>query len=163
MVSYPDFPLKLTHAGLVVEVHVKDGGGTIKTNFERPDRPLSSDFLYTTAFPEGQRRCYCNNCDWLGTEEGLGNDLANTPDLTDRLEPGEEVPVGECPSCGCLCYLEAKNDFEEAMKNHDGYCGALDALESLILAHACAGISIGTDEYLVGVKTALDAIIHAFE
>ena len=33
-----------------------------------------------------------------------------------------------------------------------------DAIESLILAHACAGIDVTSPAYLEGVNTALDAI-----
>jgi hypothetical protein len=33
-----------------------------------------------------------------------------------------------------------------------------DAIESLILAHACAGVDISSPAYLEGVNTALDAI-----
>jgi len=36
--------------------------------------------------------------------------------------------------------------------------GAVDALESLILAHACAGIDVSSKKYQEGVVTALDAI-----
>jgi hypothetical protein len=35
---------------------------------------------------------------------------------------------------------------------------AVDAIESLILAHACAGIAVGSKEYCDGVQIALDAI-----
>lgn len=35
---------------------------------------------------------------------------------------------------------------------------ALDAVESMILAHACAGIDIKTPAYLMGIETAVDAI-----
>ena len=39
--------------------------------------------------------------------------------------------------------------------NHDS---ALDAIESLILAHACAGIDVCSPAYLEGIETAIDAI-----
>ena len=35
---------------------------------------------------------------------------------------------------------------------------ALDALESVMLAHACAGINIEDKAYVKGIETALDAI-----
>lgn len=38
------------------------------------------------------------------------------------------------------------------------YNAALDALESLILAHACEGINVCESKYVAGVGTALDAI-----
>lgn len=35
---------------------------------------------------------------------------------------------------------------------------AADVIESLILAHACAGLDVGSDAYCNGLKTAVDAI-----
>src|SRR5712671_5260125 len=43
----------------------------------------------------------CDNCDWYG----LAGDVNPIKDLQERIEPGGEVPVGECPSCGALAYL----------------------------------------------------------
>lgn len=37
---------------------------------------------------------------------------------------------------------------------------ALDAIESLVLAHACAGIDIETTAYVEGIETAVDAIFN---
>jgi hypothetical protein len=45
----------------------------------------------------------CDNCDWHG--DLSVNALAEVKDLGGRLEPGREVPSGECPECKCLCYL----------------------------------------------------------
>jgi CheY-specific phosphatase CheX len=38
------------------------------------------------------------------------------------------------------------------------YDAALDGLEALILAHACAGIDITTPAYLEGIETAVEAM-----
>lgn len=38
--------------------------------------------------------------------------------------------------------------------------GAIDAILSLILAHACAGIDIESPAYLEGIKTTFDAITN---
>jgi hypothetical protein len=35
---------------------------------------------------------------------------------------------------------------------------AVDALESLVLAHACAGINVASPLYVDGLRTAIDAI-----
>jgi len=44
------------------------------------------------------------------------------------------------------------------------YDGAIDAIESLVLAHACAGIDVEDPRYLEGVNTALEAIDnHLYE
>lgn len=34
---------------------------------------------------------------------------------------------------------------------------AMDAIESLILAHACAGVDVATSAYVEGVETAVEA------
>lgn len=46
--------------------------------------------------------------------------------------------------------------------NHDRYEAAIDGIESLILAHACAGIDIESPAYLEGIETAIYAIDHAY-
>lgn len=45
--------------------------------------------------------CECDNCDWRGTSEQV-EDIAS---IGERLDPGGEVPVGQCPECGSLCYV----------------------------------------------------------
>ena len=48
--------------------------------------------------------CKCNNCGWRGAEAEIGVPLKDCKGLGERLNPGSEVPVGECPDCGCLAY-----------------------------------------------------------
>jgi hypothetical protein len=50
--------------------------------------------------------------------------------------------------------LVVTND-EEYLREVDA---ALDALESLIVAHACAGIDVSSPAYVEGIETAYDAI-----
>lgn len=52
----------------------------------------------------------CYNCRTITDEESL-----NEPsDLWERVEPGEEMPAGECPKCGALAYLvESEKDEDE--------------------------------------------------
>src|SRR5262245_3663383 len=63
----------------------------------------------------------CDNCGWVGTEadfpddwfelestEGLGRPMWALNDLGERLDPGSEVPVGDCPECQCFCYFVAE-------------------------------------------------------
>ena len=45
----------------------------------------------------------------------------------------------------------------------DGYTGAVDGLESLILAMACAGVIITTTPMLDAIATAIDAIANEYE
>ena len=50
------------------------------------------------------KKVKCPNCDWTGTDDDI--DLCDVPDLIERIEPGEEVPAGECPKCGSLAHLD---------------------------------------------------------
>jgi len=52
------------------------------------------------------RRVKCANCPWSGPEDRVGRTLFQIHHLAERLEPGGEVPAGECPLCGALAYLE---------------------------------------------------------
>ena len=47
----------------------------------------------------------CDNCEeeFLLPDDRI--DLEKVDKLATRLYPGSEVPVGECPACGALCYL----------------------------------------------------------
>lgn len=48
----------------------------------------------------------CDNCDWQGDDEDEGfTPLHDCVNLVERLEPGSEVPAGDCPECRCFCYL----------------------------------------------------------
>ena len=42
------------------------------------------------------------------------------------------------------------------------YHAAIDGLESLILAHACAGVDVQSPAYLEGIETAVDAVVNHF-
>ena len=49
--------------------------------------------------PDTNRPVKCDNCDWEGHEEGLGDrDIWGIADLCERLDPGGVTPVGECPA-----------------------------------------------------------------
>ena len=55
------------------------------------------------------------------------------------------------------------SDLRNGLDGSDAeYAAALEGLESLILAHACAGIDITTPAYLEGVETAVEAIANHF-
>jgi hypothetical protein len=47
-----------------------------------------------------------------------------------------------------------ENDFE--LK------GAVNAIESLIVAHACSGIDVGSEAYVTGLDSALEAIANHY-
>lgn len=50
------------------------------------------------------------------------------------------------------------NDASFTAKNKTEYNVSIDALESLILGHACAGIKVDSDKYIEGLETAIDSI-----
>ena len=72
--------------------------------------------------------------------------------ITIRLE-GENTE-GQ-PGCGTIT-----SELKEAGKDAEGmkFNAAIDGLESLILAHACAGIDVTSPAYIEGVETAVEAI-----
>jgi hypothetical protein len=43
----------------------------------------------------------CQNCGRVWTDDQLEPEI---PDLHQRVAPGEPIPTGECPDCGCLCH-----------------------------------------------------------
>ncbi|MFH1265215.1 MAG: hypothetical protein ABIK89_05765, partial [Planctomycetota bacterium] len=47
----------------------------------------------------------------------------------------------------------------EAAANRQ-YNAAIDGLESLILAHACAGVDVESPAYVEGIETAVDAVAN---
>ncbi|MEI8198047.1 MAG: hypothetical protein WCI73_19305 [Phycisphaerae bacterium] len=47
----------------------------------------------------------CDNCPWIGRMREV-NPIHN---LGERIEPGGEVPAGECPQCGALAYVKKKS------------------------------------------------------
>ena len=50
-------------------------------------------------------RCACGDCDWVGGVSDIGKTLTECHGLGVRLDPGSEVPVGDCPECGSFAYL----------------------------------------------------------
>ena len=122
------------------------GDGAISSNLKK-DLPLSSDFLYR----QKSRGVYCDNCNWTGREASIGRDLMRMSRLWERLEPGGEVPAGECPKCAGCVYLDSMRDFREAENEVRRWNSFIDALEALVLAHAIAGIDIEMPKYIEGL------------
>ena len=52
---------------------------------------------------------------------------------------------------------DATEDTDRAYYEHEG---AVDTVESLVLAHACAGIDVGSPAYVQGLETTLEAIVN---
>lgn len=85
---------------------------------------------------------------------------------------GREIRL---PCYGMIIQLSRKNcrktpgsgtitsDLKQATTPQDvEYIAAIDGLESLILAHACAGIDVASPAYREGIKTAVEAIANQF-
>ena len=53
-----------------------------------------------------------------------------------------------------------RDDDAFSARDERRYNSAIDGLEALILAHACAGIDIEDPKYIKGIETALDAIAN---
>lgn len=52
----------------------------------------------------------CDNCQWQGDEDQIEISLMEVHRLAERLDPGSEVPVGECPECGAFAYVVANHN-----------------------------------------------------
>jgi endogenous inhibitor of DNA gyrase (YacG/DUF329 family) len=51
----------------------------------------------------------CPNCQKVMRRESqLRCVFPDIPDLLQRISPGEEVPIGECPDCGALVHVVEK-------------------------------------------------------
>ncbi len=151
----------LKYEGLEITIQVVEGSGTITTNFEHAETPTLVSYLLDGP-PLEKKQCHCDNCAWAGTYSDLGLELNDVPHLWERLDEGSEVPAGECPACEALAYLTEVEDHRSELEAAVAFNGAIDGIESTMLAHACAGLAVGTTEYLLGVKTAVDAVSQQF-
>ena len=59
---------------------------------------------------DAPEQCSCPNCDWEGTTAEMKRVYPDIPDLSQRMDPGEECPAGECPKCGALCHEDTPDD-----------------------------------------------------
>lgn len=126
------------------------GEGAISSNL-RKEYPKKEDFLRRNS---GPRLVHCDNCNWTGKESTVGKDMMRMSRLWDRLEPGGEVPAGECPKCAGCVYLNASKDFEDAYEEVRRWNEFVAALEALVLSHAIAGINIEHEKYIEGLHNA---------
>ena len=80
-----------------------------------------------------------------------------------------------CPHCqDTLCDFDcpeamewaSSQDFEDQIANNEGFAScrnynyACDAIESIVKAHAIAGINIESPAYLEGLETAIDGVAN---
>ena len=70
-------------------------------------------------------------------------------------------------NCGIEVRVEGKSgtlvgSLKESQHSNRLYNAAIDGLEALVLAHACAGKDVGSAKYQEGVESALDAIANHY-
>lgn len=101
---------------------------------------------------------------------------ASSATTTSVVEPAEHPRHIRLPCYGITIRLDRQNTGESPghgtitsdLKSHGRnardrlYHAAIDGLESLILAHACAGIDVAAPGYVEGIETAVDAIANHF-
>ena len=62
------------------------------------------DALTSTVQANHLHRFYCQDCDFETSDIEF---LEPIDDITERVEPGEVMPAGECPECGALCQMRS--------------------------------------------------------
>jgi len=65
-----------------------------------------------------------------------------------------------CDYCGEVdCYGECDKSLDNDIDSESrrNYNTMMDAIESLILAHACAGVNVEDKKYMEGIQTAIEA------
>jgi hypothetical protein len=76
-----------------------------------------------------------------------------------KLSSGEKIVVqskeGKCH--------RIESDLKAGDGSQPGFDDAVDGLESLILAHAGAGVDITDPKYVEGIETALEAIANEYD
>ena len=95
--------------------------------------------------------------------------LALTPPADSDRTVGRKIKL---PCYGITLTLARENGVEEPGSGsivsdsrtqnaaNRQYNAAIDGLESLILAHACAGVDVESPAYVEGIETAVDAIAN---
>lgn len=59
-----------------------------------------------------------------------------------------------------LCGQIVEGISQDEKHSNRRFSAMVDAIESLVLAHACAGINVEDDRYIQGVGTAIDACLN---
>lgn len=61
---------------------------------------------------------------------------------------------------GCITSTDLKTEHND--EEDELYNAAMDGIESMILAHSCAGVDITTKEYLEGITTSVEACANNY-
>lgn len=73
-------------------------------------------------------------------------------DITLEVSEGSGVLHSGLPE-----YIDYEKDGPEDIKWKEDYNHMMDAITSMILAHACAGIDVAAPAYIEGIETAVEA------
>lgn len=86
--------------------------------FNRAEKVWEESKMKHCPPPSPPREVYCADCSWEGHEGQVDVPFAEMDHITDRIEPGGEVPVGTCPMCNALVYLEPEPSRIKAHLDH---------------------------------------------
>jgi hypothetical protein len=102
----------------------------------------------------------CDNCQWEGSNF---LPLGECPDLHERLDPGAEVPAGDCPECDCFCYLTDDGWGVKAARLQEINSDLLAALEGIVSARDNAALADDPAYYMIDreINAARKAIAKA--
>ena len=73
---------------------------------------------------------------------------------------GFEIELSDDGSCGSVKSDLSTNDSAANYLFLDEYHFYVDAVESMVLAHACAGIDIESFAYVEGIETTIEALAN---
>ena len=129
------------------------------------------------------RKTAASACWWEDGEEGWRDDqsdeadcsadpdntippsMAKTTATTEILLPcfGMTISLSGKPAAGESGSGKITSDLKQGTTAEDvEYVAAIDALESLVLAHACAGIDVAAPAYIEGIETAVEAVANQY-
>ena len=78
--------------------------------------------------------------------------------VCDKLSDMKTIKL---PCYGIIVELEAGGGtIQSTLSDQAGGYPPYDVVESMVLAHACAGIDIESPAYIEGIETAIDAIAN---
>lgn len=104
--------------------------------------------------------CKCNNCDWEG-DSSLMSGIAGIQGLFERISPGEIVPAGECPKCGCLTHPVVESPEKQKFPSHISFhvvAGILVADRDLFeKLHSEINYDSGGDDHFSGTVEELSS------
>ena len=88
----------------------------------------------------------CDNCDWEDRAAAMPKTWEMMSNLHERVEPGGEVPAGECPKCKALCYVvKDEPPWEKIAEEFGDTVGLIADIEDADDEFAAMSISCGDE------------------